>query len=72
MDPSHLFSVQLMLSKFEYDGGLNPAFNAGRFSLPITRLSAYVAQPAVPRVVHVSSAGACGHGGEGSRSWGRV
>ena len=66
VDASHLFSLQLMLSKFEYDGQLNPAFQAGAFSLPITRIAAYMAQPRAPRVVQVSSAGGCA-GGRGIR-----
>ena len=47
----------MMLSKFEYDGNLNPAFSAGGFCLPITCLAAYLPRPVAPRVVHVSSAG---------------
>ena len=38
MDRSRLYSVQLMLSKFEYDGNLNPSFREGEFSLPITSI----------------------------------
>ncbi len=34
-------SLQLMLSKFEYDGALNPEFTAGRFSLEIRTISTY-------------------------------
>ncbi|KAI8474181.1 MAG: complex I intermediate-associated protein 30-domain-containing protein [Monoraphidium minutum] len=49
--------VQIMLSKFEYDGKLNPSFKAGPFQLPIADVSAYLASPVTPRVVHVSSAG---------------
>jgi uncharacterized protein YbjT (DUF2867 family) len=55
-------SMQLMLSKFEYDGELNPQFTPGAFELPVASIKAYVAPPAssatpVPRFVHVSSAG---------------
>ncbi|GAX82458.1 hypothetical protein CEUSTIGMA_g9885.t1 [Chlamydomonas eustigma] len=57
LDPTKLYSVQLMLSKFEYDGELNPNFSAGEFSLPITRIAAYLSQTDAPKVVHVSSAG---------------
>ncbi|GBF91894.1 hypothetical protein Rsub_04999 [Raphidocelis subcapitata] len=57
LDPSTVYSLQLMLSKFEYDGELNPAFAAGPFELPITEISAYLASPVTPRLVHVSSAG---------------
>jgi hypothetical protein len=41
VDPSRLYSVQLMLSKFEYDGQLNPSFREGEFSLPITAIRPY-------------------------------
>ncbi len=37
IDASVVHSVQLMLSKFEYDGELNPAFRPGPFSLPVCR-----------------------------------
>lgn len=54
-------SVQLMLSKFEYDGALNPEFTEGAFALPIRSIGAYVAPRRAaagpPRIVHVSSAG---------------
>ena len=32
LDRSKIYSVQVMLSKYEYDGGLNPNFQEGRFS----------------------------------------
>ncbi|KAG1677432.1 hypothetical protein FOA52_001887 [Chlamydomonas sp. UWO 241] len=62
VDAASLFSVQLMLSKFEYDGGLNPEFRAGAFSLPISRISAYVdaERPRAPRVLVLSALGAVG------------
>ena len=41
MDLSTLYSIQLMLSKFEYDGDLNPNFSPGGFSLPIAKIAAY-------------------------------
>ena len=31
LDRSKIYSVQVMLSKYEYDGGLNPNFQEGRF-----------------------------------------
>ncbi len=34
-------SLQLMLSKFEYDGVLNPTFRAGEFSLMVRSIGAY-------------------------------
>lgn len=61
-DPSAqpIASVQLMLSKFEYDGELNPEFREGAFELPMRSIKAFVAPQqgaAKPRFVHVSSAG---------------
>ncbi|KAF3774373.1 hypothetical protein EJ110_NYTH53203 [Nymphaea thermarum] len=56
-DPSRLISLQLMYSKFEYDGKLNPTFKEGEFQLPITSIRAYIQDPVKPRFVHVSSAG---------------
>jgi hypothetical protein len=41
IDPRQVRSLQLMLSKFEYDGGLNPHFRVGRFELNIATLSVY-------------------------------
>ena len=46
-----------MLSKFEYDGDLNPAFRRGPFRLPVTSIAAYLPAGVPPRFVHVSSAG---------------
>jgi Complex I intermediate-associated protein 30 (CIA30) len=40
-DSSKVYSLQLMLSKFEYDGGYNPSFKAGGFSLEIESIKAY-------------------------------
>ncbi len=40
-DSSTVYSLQMMLSKFEYDGGLNPTFKAGAFSLEIESIKAY-------------------------------
>jgi hypothetical protein len=56
-NPASVYSVQLMLSKFESDGALNPTFREGAFELPVERISAYLAEPVVPRFVLVSSAG---------------
>jgi len=55
-NPSRIYSFQLMLSKFEYDGKLNPAFSSGQVALPISSISAYMDNPAATWV-HVSSAG---------------
>ncbi len=41
LNPAQLYSMQLMLSKFEYDGELNPAFQAGAFELTVQRLAVY-------------------------------
>lgn len=54
---SNIVSLQLMYSKFEYDGKLNPTFEAGPFELPLASVKAYLKEPITPRFVHVSSAG---------------
>lgn len=41
LNPAQLYSMQLMLSKFEYDGELNPAFQPGSFELTVQRLGVY-------------------------------
>lgn len=41
LDPSRVRSLQLMLSKFEYDGALNPNFNVGEFRLEVSEISVY-------------------------------
>ncbi|XVE88238.1 hypothetical protein DITRI_Ditri19aG0053800 [Diplodiscus trichospermus] len=56
-DPSNVVSLQLMFSKFEYDGKLNPTFVEGPFELPVSSVRAYIKDPITPRFVHVSSAG---------------
>ncbi|XP_022723877.1 uncharacterized protein LOC111280717 [Durio zibethinus] len=56
-DPSNIVSLQLMFSKFEYDGKLNPTFVEGPFELPVSSVRAYIKDPITPRFVHVSSAG---------------
>jgi hypothetical protein len=38
---SKISSLQLMLSKFEYDGALNPQFTNGRFNLEIRSINPY-------------------------------
>jgi len=55
-DSSQVFSLQLMLSKFEYDGALNPNFQPGLFQLEIESIKAYGGK-VLPRFVQVSSAG---------------
>ena len=56
LDASKIYSMQLMLSKFEYDGELNPKFEAGSFTLQVEYIKAYGGK-AKPQFVHVSSAG---------------
>jgi uncharacterized protein YbjT (DUF2867 family) len=55
-NPSQISSFQLMHSKFEYDGGLNPSFSPGIFGLEIEAIQTY-ANPLTPQFIHVSSAG---------------
>ncbi|XP_057417267.1 protein HIGH CHLOROPHYLL FLUORESCENCE PHENOTYPE 173, chloroplastic isoform X2 [Lotus japonicus] len=56
-DPSIVMSLQLMFSKFEYDGKLNGTFVEGPFELPVSSIRAYIKDPITPRFVHVGSAG---------------
>lgn len=41
LDPSRIHAMQLMLSKFEYDGNLNPHFQPGFFQLQVESIQAY-------------------------------
>ncbi|MGB3639310.1 MAG: CIA30 family protein [Rivularia sp. (in: cyanobacteria)] len=56
IEANKICSFQLMLSKFEYDGGLNPNFCAGAFSLEVETIKAYGGRN-FPQFVLVSSAG---------------
>ncbi|KAF5188629.1 NADH:ubiquinone oxidoreductase [Thalictrum thalictroides] len=56
-DASKIVSLQLMFSKFEHDGKLNPTFVEGPFQLPVSTIRTYMKDPITPRFVHVSSAG---------------
>ncbi len=56
IDISKVCSLQLMLSKFEYDGALNPKFSPGIFALEVESIQAYGAE-ALPQFVFISSAG---------------
>lgn len=56
IDSSNICSFQLMLSKFEYDGELNPKFEPGGFALQVEFIKAY-GSVKLPRFVLVSSAG---------------
>ena len=53
---SKICSFQIMLSKFEYDGGLNPNFSPGGFALQVESIKAYGGAK-LPQFVLVSSAG---------------
>ena len=55
-DASQVCSMQLMLSKFEYDGELNPQFEPGTFSLEVQSINAYGGDK-TPQFVMISSAG---------------
>jgi hypothetical protein len=41
LNPTRIRSLQLMLSKFEYDGALNPHFNPGQFQLMVQAIGIY-------------------------------
>ena len=53
---SQVYSMQLMLSKFEYDGGLNPHFSSGFFQLEIESIKAYGKSQATPQLIFLSVA----------------
>lgn len=55
INKTQISSFQLMLSKFEYDGELNPQFSAGSFNLQLESIKAYGGK--LPQFVLVSSAG---------------
>ncbi|CEM19552.1 unnamed protein product [Vitrella brassicaformis CCMP3155] len=55
---NEIYSLQLMLSKFEFDGELNPSFTPGKFRLVVQSMEAYPDESAKsPRLIQVSSAG---------------
>ncbi|BAY63397.1 NADH:ubiquinone oxidoreductase complex I intermediate-associated protein 30 [Calothrix brevissima NIES-22] len=56
IDSSRVCSLQLMLSKFEYDGALNPHFSPGGFTLQVESIKAY-GGTTLPKFILVSSAG---------------
>jgi uncharacterized protein YbjT (DUF2867 family) len=56
INTSQIRSFQFMLSKFEYDGGLNPHFSPGGFALQIESIKAY-GGASLPQFVTISSAG---------------
>lgn len=56
LDSGKVYSMQLMLSKFEYDGELNPKFEAGSFTLQVEYIKVYGGKTK-PQFIQVSSAG---------------
>ncbi|MGC1309815.1 MAG: CIA30 family protein [Phormidesmis sp.] len=50
-DPSKVVSLQLMLSKFESDGRLNPHFMPGPFQLAVSGISVYRPRQGLPLIV---------------------
>ncbi|WP_218079311.1 CIA30 family protein [Anthocerotibacter panamensis] len=56
VDTAHISALQLMLSKFEYDGALNPSFRPGPFHLEVASITAYGANP-LPRLILVQAEG---------------
>lgn len=60
LDNSRIVSLQLMLSKFEYDGNLNPTHTPGGFDFELRVARIVALAPGArrsPAFVHVSSAG---------------
>ncbi|WP_225913811.1 CIA30 family protein [Leptolyngbya ohadii] len=55
LKPDRIRAFQLMLSKFEYDGALNPHFQPGFFQLQVESISAYKQSDRIPLIL-VSSA----------------
>ncbi|HAC63219.1 MAG TPA: NADH:ubiquinone oxidoreductase, partial [Cyanothece sp. UBA12306] len=51
------YSMQLMQTKFEYDGSLNPRFSPGLFGLEIESIKAYGGESQTPDFILISSAG---------------
>ncbi len=54
LNPAGVCSFQLMLSKFEYDGKLNPHFQPGPFSLDMRSLAVY-RMVALPRCLAIAA-----------------
>lgn len=54
--PSQIYALQLMLSKFEYDGEFNPKFQPGGFALQVETIKAYGGE-IKPQFMMISSAG---------------
>jgi hypothetical protein len=56
LNPAQIYSMQLMLSKFEYDGALNPAFQAGAFRLTVQQVGVFRQGPKPLVVLHEGTA----------------
>ncbi|MBD1866359.1 CIA30 family protein [Cyanobacteria bacterium FACHB-471] len=56
-DSSRVYAFQLMLSKFEYDGALNPHFSPGPFQLQVKFIKTYKISE-LPQFILVSPVGA--------------
>lgn len=62
-DARNIVAVQLMLSRFEYDGDLNPSFTPGKFSLLVAKIQPFQytaknnSEQSGPKYIHLSSAG---------------
>lgn len=52
-DSSKVYAMQLMLSKFEYDGGYNPNFQPGAFALEIESIKVYGGKN-IPQLILIS------------------
>jgi hypothetical protein len=61
LNPSQISSLQIMLSKFEYDGGLNPHFRPGDFRLELFSIAAYGCLPCPQLVVVAPSTATVGN-----------
>lgn len=57
LNKRNIVAFQLMLSKFEYDGDLNPKFSPGRFDLRVSKMAAYKDSEVPVQFVHLGSAG---------------
>lgn len=56
INPQKITALQLMLSKFEFDGELNPSFQPGDFALKVKSIDAYGGE-VLPQFIMISSAG---------------
>lgn len=63
LDKTSISALQIMLSKFEYDGDLNPNFAPGNFEFRVQSIHAFKENkthdfgPAQPRFVHLGTSG---------------